>query len=151
MPNFDLEAFRDEAEIRDVVNRYAYALDRKDWDDLHHVFAADASVEFKGIGRFQGIAEIIKIVESALDFALATQHLIGNVSIKIDGNTASSECYLQALHVGKGDFAGKTMTVWGKYTDRLERRPEGWRIVHRELTGIHAEGDIGMPIIERSS
>jgi hypothetical protein len=35
------------------------------------------------------------------------------------------------------------LTVWGEYRDRLELRPEGWRIVHRELTVLHASGEIG--------
>jgi hypothetical protein len=46
--------------------------------------------------------------------------------------------------VGIGDYKGQSVMLWGEYRDRLERRPEGWRIVHRELVPFHATGDIGL-------
>ncbi len=150
MPELTIERLLDEARIERVLKRYATALDSRDWAGLDDVFVEDATAHFEGIGHFSGRAAIVTLITSALSFAAATQHLLANVMIDFDGHEARSKCYLQALHVGKDAFEGKAMTVWGEYRDQLRLTPAGWRIVHRELAGIHAEGDIGMPVISKS-
>jgi len=46
--------------------------------------------------------------------------------------------------VGLGDYSDRLLTVWGEYRDQLVRTPAGWRIGYRELTTLHAQGDIGL-------
>jgi ketosteroid isomerase-like protein len=147
MPDVTLEQLLDEARIERVLKRYASALDSRDWAGLDDVFTEDATAHFQGMGHFNGRAAIVALIDGALAMAGGTQHLLGNIVIDVDGDEARSKCYLQAIHAGKGEFAGKAMTVWGEYRDRLRRTPAGWRIVHRELAGIHADGDVGMAII----
>lgn len=150
MSEVTVENLLEEARITRVLNRYASALDAQDWAGLDEVFAENATAHFQGIGDYKGRAAIVGLIRNVLSSAAATQHLLGNVRIEVAGKEARAKCYLQALHTGKNDFAGRTMTVWGEYRDNLKLMPEGWRIVHRELAGIHAEGDIGMPIISNS-
>ena len=140
----------EEAKIHRVLNRYAEALDACDWAGLDEVFTDTATAHFQGIGKFDGRAAIVQLVSSVLSSAAATQHLLGNVRIEVNGKDARAKCYLQAIHTGKGKYEGQRMTVWGEYRDRLALTPSGWRITHRELAGIHAEGDIGMAIITNS-
>lgn len=147
MAELDLETLLDEARIQKVLNVYAAALDARDWPALDGVFTEAATAHFQGIGRFNGRAAIVELIRSVLSQAGATQHLIGNFRIDVNGSKATARSYLQAIHAGKGKFEGSKMTVWGEYRDDLERTAQGWRIVHRELAGIHAEGDIGMAII----
>ncbi len=150
MPELTMEALLDQARIENVLKRYATALDSRNWQGLDDVFIEDATAHFQGMGHFNGRAAIVELISSALSATAATQHLLANIVIELDGNEARSKCYLQALHTGKGSFEGKAMTVWGEYRDQLRRTPAGWRIAHRELAGIHAEGDVGMPIISSS-
>ena len=150
MPELTMETLLEQARIENVLKRYATALDSRDWAGLDVVFTEDATAHFQGIGHFDGRAAIAELVSSVLSATAATQHLLANIVIELDGNEAHSKCYLQALHTGKGPFEGKAMTVWGEYRDQLRRTPAGWRIVHRELAGIHAEGDIGMAVISSS-
>lgn len=49
-------------------------------------------------------------------------------------------------HAGRGAYLGQTMTVWGQYSDRLERRAEGWRIVERSLQIQLVSGDVGVQL-----
>jgi 3-phenylpropionate/cinnamic acid dioxygenase small subunit len=150
MSELTIEILLEEARIERVLKRYASALDARDWAGLDDVFTESATAHFQGIGHFKGRAEIVKLISSVLSVTAATQHLLANMQIEVNGTEARSTCYLQALHTGKNEFAGKTMTVWGEYRDQLQLTPAGWRIVHRELVGIHAEGDIGMAIISNS-
>ena len=130
--------------IERVLVDYATALDSKQYHLLGDVFTADAQVEYTGIGRCDGLAEVQALVSRVLDQCAETQHILSNYCIDIDGDTARARCYLQALHVGKGDFSGKTMTVWGEYIDELKRLSGSWRIHKRQLRTLHSEGDIGL-------
>lgn len=66
----------------------------------------------------------------------ATQHHMGNIQVRVDGDTATMECCLTGPHIIDSDRAIDFIT--GTYTDRLARTPEGWRIKHRRLrsTGL---------------
>lgn len=150
MPELTMETLLEEARIERVLKRYATALDSRDWAGLDEVFTEDATAHFQGMGHFNGRSEITGLISSVLSAAAATQHLLANIVVELHGAEAHTKCYLQALHTGKDAFEGKAMTVWGEYRDHLRRTPAGWRIVHRELAGIHAEGDIGMAIISSS-
>ncbi len=51
-----------------------------------------------------------------------------------------------ATHAGRGAYEGKTMTVWGEYSDHLVRYADGWGIKHRELFIQHATGDVDVAL-----
>ncbi len=134
----------DESDIHRILAEYAEALDRREYDRLDRVFTPDATTHYVGIGHFNGIDAIKGLMAKVLDQCGPTQHLLGTMRIEPQGDEAEARCYLQAIHRGKGEFADSLHTVWGEYRDRLQRTADGWRIVHRELHSIHAEGDIGL-------
>jgi len=136
--------FADHLEIQQVINLYASAIDKHQWSALDGVFTDDAVANFIGIGVFEGRQAIADLIASVLTQCSATQHLIGNINVVVSGDTATATCYLSALHVGLGDYAAETLTVWGEYSDELVRTANGWRIAHRTLTSQHATGDIGL-------
>ena len=144
MTAITLETLLERAAIQSVLDLYATALDNRDWAALDEVFAAEASTHYEGMGHFDGRDAIVRFISQVLNQCGSTQHLLGNYRIEIDGDTATAKCYLAAIHAGIGDYQGQTQTVWGEYRDRLVKTPAGWRIVHRELAGIHGEGDVGI-------
>jgi ketosteroid isomerase-like protein len=136
--------FSDHLEIQTVLNLYASAIDKRNWSQLEQVFTPDAVANFIGIGQFEGRQAITDLISSVLMQCSVTQHLLGNINIEVSGDTASATCYLSALHVGIGDYAAETLTVWGEYSDELVRTADGWRIANRTLTSQYASGDIGL-------
>ena len=63
----------------------------------------------------------------------STQHLLGNISIQIHGETATMSTYLHATHVlsnGSIDIAN------GTYEDEVVKTQDGWQIKSRTLTLI---------------
>jgi len=134
----------DYQEIRSVLIRYASALDKKEYERLKEVFIPEATASYPGVGECKNLDSIIELVSGVLDRCGPTQHLLGNFNIEIQGREAMASCYLQAIHVGLGEYAGQLLTVWGEYRDRLVKTEAGWRIKHRELPVIHAQGDIGL-------
>jgi len=138
------EKYDDRQEIEAVLYRYAMCLDTKQYARLTEVFTPEASADYVGVGECRGLDSIIGLVSGVLDQCGNTQHLLGNVQIDLQGDKATSRCYLQAIHAGLGDYADQLMIVWGEYRDRLVKTPAGWRISYRELVTLHAQGDIGL-------
>jgi len=131
-------------EIEAVLLRYASALDKREYERLKAVFIPEATANYIGLAECENLDSIIELVSGALDRCGPTQHFLGNIKIDIQGREATASCYLQAIHIGLGEYADQLYTVWGEYRDRLVKTEAGWRIGHRELAVIHTQGDIGM-------
>jgi hypothetical protein len=134
----------DHREIEAVLFLYAQLLDTKRYAGLTDVFTPGATANYVGVGECKGVESIISLVAGVLDRCGNTQHLIGNVRTDVRGDQATASCYLQAIHAGLGDYSDRLLIVWGEYRDKLVRTSAGWRIVYRELTTLHAQGDIGL-------
>lgn len=129
-----LERLEAESAISAALHLYCRGIDRRDSAIVSNVFWPDAMVEY---GMFTG---------SALEFANSivgwfesggvhnTSHLIGSVSISIDGELAFSEAYLHAHHrLTSADGKLYDSVIGGRYHDRFERRDGKWRIISRRL------------------
>lgn len=123
----DLAARRD---ITDAVQRYMRAQDRL-LPDLHRsAFHDDAFVD---CGLYAGPAHgFVDFAQGFLGDLKASQHLIGQVRIEMDGDTAADgEVYFIAWHRLVEDGEEKDLIVAGRYVDRYEKRGGEWRIAKR--------------------
>jgi hypothetical protein len=133
----------DRQAIIDLTYTYAWSLDLREFDGLRSVFAPDATASLRGM-ECVGVDGIIERISSSILKLDATQHLVSNHQVVIDGDTATCRCQLQSQHAvrGTGPNGGDgTFLIGGYYDDRLERRAEGWRIVHRTLVQTWMTGD----------
>lgn len=129
----DADALADRLAIQDVLTRYVWALDTKDWDALASVFAPGAQVDYSESGGPKGSAEeFLPWVAKMLSAFPMTQHLLVNVDIAVDGDqaTARSACYNP---MGAATEAGPLHLFFLgiEYHDRLARGPNGWQITER--------------------
>ncbi len=122
----------DEKTIIDLTIAYTWALDTKQFDELRDVFTPDATGMLHGVACDDTEA-IITRISGALTRLDASQHLIGNHQVRIDGDTATCRCQLQSQHVKRGTEGGETYIIGGTYEDRLVRTANGWRISHRTM------------------
>jgi SnoaL-like domain len=132
--------FDDRIAITDLTIDYCWTLDLKNFENLRNIFLPDASFDVGGT-VFSGINNIIGKVSSALTMMDESQHLISNHQIRVDGDTATSRCYLQAQHVREAAVGGKNFIIAGRYEDTLRRTPDGWRIAYRSLVRTWWEGN----------
>lgn len=140
----ELAALLDKQQIQEVLVRYAASVDGKNPKGFDEVFVPEATA-FYGFGdTLKGRQAIVDFIGGTMAKVSGSQHLLGNYRINLDGDKATTTTAIQAILVGVGDYKGQSVMLWGEYRDRLERRPEGWRIVHRELVTLHATGDIGL-------
>ena len=137
----DLKALQDKQEITEICYRYGLAVDSRDWAALAACFTADANAFYLDMPPARGYQAIEDTCRVALTPLSATQHLISNVVVRLDGDRASSSCYLQAQHVKTGTPGGDQFIIAGRYDDRLVRTPDGWRIRERTLAIMWTAGN----------
>ena len=58
---------------------------------------------------------------------IATQHLLGNFSATIDGDSAFATVRMRNYHAGRGPRAGLHQESVGHYAGRFRRTSDGWR------------------------
>ena len=133
----------DEREITQLVHRYGTALDDRDWALLRSCFTDDAVTVYEGPvgGEFTGYEAIEQVCRGALEPLDKSQHMIGNVTVELDGDTATAQCYLYAQHVRTGAPGGDLCMLGGRYTDRLARTRDGWRFTRRRLETWWIDGN----------
>ena len=142
----------DREAIRDCLFRYCRSVDRADADLLRTIYwpgAMDYHTGFAGTGE--------EFIEWALPLLAKLEqkvHMIGNILIDLDGDTAKVETYLWSVSVSPGDSPRKSI-VAGRYLDRFEKRDDEWRIAERYVvhdwfddspaTNDWSVGPFGMP------
>lgn len=145
MSDANLQALLDKQAIAELVHKYCRALDRGDAKLLGTLFHPDSTHEMAG---FSGSSkDFCGFAMGAIEVFEFTHHLLGNVLIELDGDTATSECYFHAFHrigadtVAEGGVLSdhtpgvdEDLLLAGRYIDRLIRYEDEWKFIHR--TGV---------------
>lgn len=122
----------DRLAIYDVLAQHSRGVDRADGDVLKTCYWPEAEVAY---GGFNGNAhEFCEFLPGAIRGFAHTQHCIGNVNIDLRGNDARVETYVTAFHYTANDSGpDQEMTYIGRYLDRMEKRDDVWKIIHRTV------------------
>jgi hypothetical protein len=125
--NDRLEQLLARQDILDCLNRFSRGMDRFDRELFLSAFHPDAVI---AAGPFVGDPDALYDWASKLHDhgQSATHHNLLNHTCDLDGDVAHTETYY--LFVGRN----RDETNWiagGRYIDRLERRPSGWKIALR--------------------
>ncbi len=129
-----LQRLLDRQEIDDLLTGYATAVDERAWDRLDSVFAPDAQLDYRSAGGIRGgLPEVRRWLAEVLPLFTWTQHLVVNRRVSIDpgGDTARARSDFHNPNQMAIDGEPWLFVVGGRYHDRLERRPDGWRITRR--------------------
>lgn len=129
-----LQEISDRLEIQDLIARYSYALDSRDFDALDELFTEDAVLDYTATGAVRGtLAEMKTFVANAFTMFAGTQHLTTQTMIRFDddGTTAHAKSACHNPMVFDGDLKPKMMIVGLWYVDTLVRTPQGWRFHER--------------------
>ncbi|MEY8015969.1 nuclear transport factor 2 family protein [Mycobacterium servetii] len=121
----------DERDVERALTKLARAMDDRDWAAMAEILAADAQGDF-GAGRLHGSAAIIEMIRGFLDNCGPTQHLLGNVVIDVDGNTATSRAYIHDVHLSADANPSARFYTLGDYRDTWQRCSDGaWCLTER--------------------
>jgi pantothenate kinase len=124
----------DRMEIIDTATRYATGVDTRDRDVYRSCFTDEIDLDMSGMGMGEPMKVSADVwADQALSLVSnfeATQHIITNHVITIEGDRATCVAYVQAQHYNPQNM----YTVGGYYTNTLVRTPEGWKISKLKLS-----------------
>ena len=122
----------DRIEIQDLLTRYCYAIDQRDWDAYRSVYTEDAVIDDVSAGPGNSVDEMVAFLSGALERVVMIQHAISTTLIELDGDTAKARtiCHCPVvLDRGQGRTEMFFQGLW--YHDEFVRTPDGWRISKR--------------------
>jgi hypothetical protein len=127
----------DRLEIEDLMVRYCYAIDDRDWDAYRSVFTADATIDDTVTGGVRsGVEEHVSYLKRALARILISQHAISTIMIKVNGDNATGRSHCSCpmvVDLGEGRKHVFFQGLW--YRDVLIRTPQGWKFSARTEEG----------------
>ncbi|MEE3331589.1 MAG: nuclear transport factor 2 family protein [Myxococcota bacterium] len=127
-----LQEISDRLEIQDLLVRYSHCIDTQNIDALDDIFTPDAFIDYSAFGGSTGDLEHTKaFLKKSLAIFKSSQHMISNIMLEIDGDTATGRtiCH-NPMVLGKGDEENVFVCgLW--YVDELVRTDAGWRIRKR--------------------
>jgi hypothetical protein len=127
-----LEQISDRIEIEDVLSRYCYAVDDREWDLYRGLFTPDAVIDDRVTGGLQsGVEEHIQYLKRALSKVALSQHAISTVLIDLSANNAQVRAHCSCpmvLDIGEAKKHVFFQGLW--YCNSFVRTPEGWKISH---------------------
>lgn len=131
VPPGSLAELADHHAIGRLARIYALGMDMRDYDLARSAFAADAMAEGK-----QGMEPIDRNLQFTYGVASsfhATQHVIANQYIELNGDEAVAWSYGVAHHkVAPGEQRDEII-AGVQYRDRCRRFAQGWLIVERSV------------------
>jgi ketosteroid isomerase-like protein len=124
----------DQNEIQRQILRIAVMLDNHDYVDPTDIFTEDVAINTPG-GTANGVeAAIAQATRNHAKFT--TQHLINNVLIDLDGDSATARASVVATFIAKDDSTSARQSVAGTYAYGFTRTAEGWRVSELSMTPL---------------
>lgn len=132
----------DRQDIADVLVRYATGIDRRDWPLFRTVFTEDCELDYGEIGAWKGVDAVTEFMQQAHAIAGHTLHRLSNQVITINGDSAETRTYVDALIMVDDNHGVNGI---GYYDDELVRTDAGWRIARRRFTTVRV-APVGQPL-----
>jgi hypothetical protein len=150
MSHDHLQELLDKQALTELIHRVALALDKRDWaayracllDVVHFDFTPHTDrVVGKNIGVVKSGDEWVAKLRWVMPGFDSSQHLTTNVVHVLDGDVASSECFIVADHFLNNEIGERTCTMGGIYRWKSARTAEGWKIHEWYLTPLWYRGN----------
>jgi hypothetical protein len=124
--------FNDFNEITQRRYQYALGIDTRDFDLLRSIFTDEITMDFEDYSgqpastmpTDEWVAGC-RILFTGLD---ATQHVMTNPIVQVDGDRATCRMYMKAEHFFQNDQGNVDFALGGYYTDTLEKVGGKWLI-----------------------
>jgi hypothetical protein len=123
----DKVRIEDRIEILDLFNKYADALDFKDWDALNELFTPEVKSDWFGQYQIDRRDQVIGFIRDLVGRVGRTHHMITNFRVSFDGDSAEANVRVKAYHVGAGDKADLFEESLGTFNATAVRTGDGWR------------------------
>ena len=142
------EELVDRTKIIDHVLNYSTGIDQHKWELYRSIFANEITMDFSSWSGDPAVTmaadDWVAGVRAALEPFDATQHVLTNFAVAVNGDNATCTCYVSAHHhLVTGDLR-EMHSIGGYYIHKLERNGTGWLIHETQLNVTWEMGDRGL-------
>lgn len=136
--------------VESLLHEYARRVDAGDFDGVGELFAHATfrSETGEGTATLTGRDEVADTMRSMVrvgdDGTPGTKHIVTNITVEVDGDTATASSYFTVLQAAGGELRS---IVAGRYDDRFERAAGEWRFADR-LVRTDLVGDVSRHLRE---
>ena len=139
---------QDTLQIIQLINLYGLAMDAQRWDLFDRIFTPDVEADFGAPSHWTDLATF-KADFSAFHTPFdATQHLMSNHLVDVEGDTAHAFTYGAWRLFRKGVEGGDLWEGTGWYDDTLERCDGRW-LIRRRVCRVSWWG--GNPLVQETA
>ncbi|MGV9771592.1 nuclear transport factor 2 family protein [Streptosporangium sp. NPDC003464] len=135
----------DRLAIIEVCTRMGWHADQREWDRLRTIFSDTVTLDYTSLNGGEPATLTPEQIVGAWSVVLggfdATQHLITNHLVAVDGDTAVCTASFQATHRLANPFGSPLWTLGGTYRFDLVRADGDWRISGVVMTATWADGN----------
>ncbi|MCO6011247.1 nuclear transport factor 2 family protein [Actinoallomurus purpureus] len=135
----------DRLAIIETCTRMGWHADQREWGKLAGVFADKVTLDYTSLNGGEAAEltpdQIVDAWSGLLGAFDATQHLITNHLVTVEGDTAVCTASFQATHRLANPFGSPLWTLGGTYRFDLLRAEDGWRISGVVMTATWADGN----------
>ncbi len=123
-----LKELLDREQIRDLVHRYCWAVDKGTLSDVMALFHDPSTLILAPGKKYADKSAVQQWYDVYLQNRMEVlRHLIHNQVITLKSDTATSKSYFDAV----GDLKGESITVAGYYEDTLLRVNGEWKFTEK--------------------
>ncbi len=131
--------------VVNVCTRMALHVDRREWQMLKEVFADEVRMDYTSLNGGEPAVltpqQIVDAWSQMLGEFDATQHLVANHLVTIEGDTAVCTASFHATHRLAHPFGASLWTLGGTYRFDLLRAEGGWKISGVVMTALWGDGN----------
>ncbi|CAM5498356.1 Nuclear transport factor 2 family protein OS=Streptomyces tendae OX=1932 GN=GUR47_32220 PE=4 SV=1 [Streptomyces tendae] len=139
----------DKYAVAETCTRMAVHADRREWRLLRSLFADKVLLDYTSLAGGEparlGPQEIVDAWTTALGGYDATQHLVANHLVTVDGDRAVCTAAFQATHRLATAHGASLWTLGGDYRWELVRSGERWLIDTVVMTAAWGDGNQALP------
>ena len=129
-PSMFIQELYDREQIRDLIHRYCWAVDKGTLSEVMALFHDPSTLILTPGKKYEGKLAVQRWYEVYLQNRMEVlRHLVHNQVITLDGDTATSKSYFDAV----GDLKGESITVAGYYEDKLLRVNGEWKFTEKVI------------------
>lgn len=131
--------------IIEVCTRMGWHADQREWDRLTTILSEEVVLDYTSLNGGEPVtltpSQIVDAWSHVLGGFDATQHLVTNHLVTLDGDTALCTASFQVTHRLANPFGSSLWTLGGTYRFDLVRRGDDWKISGVVMTATWAEGN----------
>lgn len=136
-------------EVIETCTRMAVHADRREWELLRGLFADVVLLDYTSLNGGEPVRltpqEIVGAWSAALGGYDATQHLIANHLVRVEGDRAVCTASFQATHRLRTVHGAPLWTLGGDYRWGLARNDGRWLIDSVVMTATWGDGNRDLP------